>query len=259
MMKHLFFLTLLSLFVLSACQSESETDENVTDTSARLEAGFNFSDGDYSPQAFDIPAELPYGINPEESLYGKFYPIGASKSGLFAYICEPADEATGFYFFDFIIKDPASGKTLWSFSIDEKDALEGVTITNIWKEKKTLFQEKLAEYKVYPLQNKKLQNIPSTQDPIFDVNTKITYNDDKTGWGIQMVNKVKIEILQNGKSPKLLYTQSYDNDLTINVKVHGYIDLGNQNYALLETEEHIGYEGPPNVLNLNLIPFSLQK
>ena len=48
-----------------------------------------------------------------EFLEDKFYPIGWSKDGKFAYFVEPADEACGCYFGTFVIQDLKTDKVLW--------------------------------------------------------------------------------------------------------------------------------------------------
>ena len=55
-------------------------------------------------EAYSCPSELKFCPQSSEYLYEKFYPIGWSKNGLFAYIIEPVDEAAGQYFFKFVIK-----------------------------------------------------------------------------------------------------------------------------------------------------------
>lgn len=59
-------------------------------------------------ERYFVPSELKYCPQSDEYLFDKFYPIGWSKDGHFAYITEPADEAAGLYFFKFRIQDRKS-------------------------------------------------------------------------------------------------------------------------------------------------------
>ncbi len=251
------YLIITLLLLNLACQSEDASETTPNTTKPKPEASVNLST-EYKPQNFELPKELSFGIDKNDFLFERFYPVGASNNGVFAYISEPDGEATGFYFFNFIIKDSKSDKILWKYTIDEKDALEGVTLKDIWKDNYPKFHEQLTKYKIMPLKDVKLLHLPTVKAPIFDIKTNIIYSDDKSGWGIQTVNELKF-ILKKSATEREIFKKDFTDDMIINIKTQGCIPLGHQNYALIYSSERIGYEGPPNTLNIDALVFNLDK
>jgi hypothetical protein len=54
----------------------------------------------------------------------KFYPIGWSKDGKFAFLVEPPDEACGCYFAHLVIQDLLTDKILWERKYEGEEAVE---------------------------------------------------------------------------------------------------------------------------------------
>jgi len=246
MSKHLRIVTALAVLIFSAsCGSEtaSETDS--------LNRGSFFSD--YKPADFGIPKQLSYLSESEVVLFDKFYPVGISASGNFAYVCEPADEATGYYFMQ--LQFAQTNEEITVFKIDETDALENTELSEIWLKNKSIFNENLNKEKIVPLTNLKFEKLPA-RNPNFDARADISYASSKSGLGIQVVQKATI-MLAHKESEKQLRVLKFNDEMTVNVKIHGYIKLQDNFYALIVTDERIGYEGPPNVHTLHVVPFTL--
>ena len=97
-------------------------------------------------EAYSCPSELKFCPQSSEYLYEKFYPIGWSKNGLFAYIIEPVDEAAGQYFFKFVIRNMINDKEVWSWTPDDEP--ETGNVRQMWKDYGMTFTGKLNEYKI---------------------------------------------------------------------------------------------------------------
>lgn len=247
--KNIFAALIIFTSLLFSCQSEADKETDKTDADNKNETE------KLSELTYTIPQELKLNISEEKYLFDRFYPIGISDEA-FAYIIEPADEATGYYFFNLIIKKIKSGEVLWTFRIDEKDAFENTGIHEIWARNKALFIEKLRKFEIKPKQDFSLGKLPKKTTPKFDAKINRTYAEKANGWGIQNISSAEIELRHEGESITV-YEEKFPDALTVNVKLHGYIKLGKHTYALIFSDERIGYEGPPNVLTIKLIPFSL--
>ncbi len=230
----------------------SEADVVTSDSAAVILKSKTFKPGDFS-----IPKKLNYCTETEEILIETFFPIGISNDGFFAYLTEPADEATGFYFMNFVIMNTETGESVWTFKIDENNALENTVLSEIWMKHRDIFNSKLNDYQIIEFANPVLKLLPSNK-PAFDIRAELNYVESKSGLGIQVIDNVNFEVIQK-KSDTKIGSLKFTDDMTINVTVHGCLPIGENRYLLLVTDERIGYEGPPNVLTLKILPFKLQK
>lgn len=77
----------------------------------------------------------------------KFFPLGWSKDGNFAYLVEPADEACGCYFAHLVIQDLKTDKILWEHKYDG-DGNRKESLKTYWKKNKKEISAKLAEHRI---------------------------------------------------------------------------------------------------------------
>jgi len=200
----------------------------------------NFIEKDYTlPTRFKIESKV--------FIFDDFYPIGWSADGKFAYITEPADEATGFYFFSFNIFDTHSQKIIWSWKIDEKNEQEGGNIKDTWTKNYKLFKSELVKNKITQINNLELKQFPiSLKNQKIQFRKTIKYEKDKY-FGFDVVSFAEFSIEKDGKK-KSFYKKSFPNSLFLNITVLGYYKnpFGNEIFTLIHAEQR-GYEGPPNV------------
>ncbi|MBR4215251.1 MAG: hypothetical protein IKR94_08015 [Bacteroidales bacterium] len=210
-------------------------------------------------ERYSAPAELKYCPQSDEYLFEKFYPIGWSKDGHFAYIIEPADEAAGLYFFKFRIQNMISDKIVYEWELDPEEEVESGSVKQMWKDYETVFAEKLNKYGIIQQKNFKLEGTEFTKnDKKFKVvieNEMETNND----FGFEVVKSTQISI----KSPELGEKQIYNYtekefNLCVGKIIQGVLISPFENrVAVMVKAENCGYEGPPNVISEFLVGTNL--
>ena len=251
-MKHLLFFITISLLLFTSCNGchndEGETN-NSTDSLKQTE---NNNQGDFKEQEYTLPSELQYGRVGKEFLYDKFYPIGWSKDGKLAYITEPADEASGNYWFEIIILDIVNNKVVWSWKPTESEKGD---IQSTWKTNYDLFKKNLAEAEIvqqtgFDLKSTKTSYKGNDYEIILD-SKNITDPD----YGIDMVKECNISIVSEQLGKKLVINQKEDEySRVIGAIVPGFLMCPfDDRIVVILRKERIGYEGPPNVVYFELV------
>ena len=208
-------------------------------------------------QSYSCPVEMKYYQQSDEYIFEKFYPIGWSKNGLFAYIVEPADEAAGLYYFKFVIKNMISDKEVYSWKPEEE--LEKGNIRQMWKDYATTFTCKLNEYKIIQQKDMKLLGTEfSYKDNKFKVTleNKMEPNED---FGFEVVKGTNIYIKSPQFGTKQIYSYTENEfNLCIGKIVQGVlVSPFEDRVAVLVKTEKCGYEGPPNVIEQILVGANL--
>jgi hypothetical protein len=214
---------------------------------------------EYVKQAYTAPAELKYYNKSDEYLFQKFYPIGWSKNGLFAYVIEPADEAAGQYFFKLVIKNMISDKEVYVWEPD--DELENGSVKQMWKDYNMTFAEKLNEYKIIPQKDIKLLGTEFTTD---NGKYKVTIEnkmETDPDYGFEVVKTTNIHIKSQELGSKQIYSYTEkDFNPCLGRIVQGVIKSPYENrVAVFVREELRGYEGPPNVIQQFLVGADLER
>lgn len=201
--------------------------------------------------------------NPSANLLTeKFYPIGWSKDGNFAYYTEPPDEACGCYFAELVIQDLRTDKILWKYSntreeIRDDDNKE--TIENYWKNHHDEFAAKLAEYKIVP--QKKFNLLASAINYQTDVLTPQLAVDVKNDVGIYADGDVALSLVSQEKGSKTLYRKKYEpKDVSGFQGAEGSGSLMSPfeaRAAVVLVEIYRGYEGPPNTTRVKIVGAAL--
>jgi hypothetical protein len=208
-------------------------------------------------EAYSCPSELKFCPQSSEYLYEKFYPIGWSKNGLFAYIIEPVDEAAGQYFFKFVIKNMINDKEVWSWSPDDEP--EKGNVRQMWKDYGITFTGKLSEYKIIQQKNIKLLGSEfSYKDKKFKVTieNKMETNED-FGFDVVKSTNIFIKCPELGTKKIHSYTENEYN-LCVGKIVQGVLlSPFEDRVAVLVKTERCGYEGPPNVVEEFLVGSNL--
>jgi hypothetical protein len=201
-----------------------------------------------------------YGVesSPNFLILDKFYPIGWSKTGKFAYLIEPDREPQAH---DcncdavFVIADLKTDRILWKHEVFSEDFSEE---TGYWKLKQTLFARKLKEHSIqpqkqfsllpFPIKHKTDELVPNLE--IFRTKHSLYDSDyDVFAYLITMTSKEK--------SKKMVFHRTFSLDEMYKGFLQGhlfgyFLSPYEPRVALLMIEVHGGYEGPPHVTRTHI-------
>lgn len=206
-------------------------------------------------EAYTAPAELKYYKESNEYIFQKFYPIGWSKDGKFAYVIEPADEAAGLYFFKLRIQSMISDKVVYEWELDPDEGIESGSVKQMWKENQMTFAAALNEHKIIPQKDIKLLGTEfNTEEGKFKVTIENQMETDPD-FGFEVVKTTNIDIKASELGSKRIYSYTEKNyNQCLGRIVQGVIKSPYENrVAVLVKEELRGYEGPPNVVREFLV------
>jgi len=239
MKNSFYFCIFIIAFLLNSCKTDSNSN-NESDNDTIIE---NQLFGNYI-----IPSELEYSNHAKEDFYyNKFYPIGWSEDGLFAYISEDADEGSGYYFFKIIIQNLINDKIEWEW---EPVYSESGDINSIWTENYTMIENKLKEYKIIQTKNFSLGKTNFTNSgKQFNIklNNKTSTNQE---YGFDVINSTEVILSSPQLGYKIIYQNKEDDySLLLGQIVAGYLlSPHEERIAVIIKNERTGYEGPPNVI-----------
>jgi hypothetical protein len=258
MMRNLLLFIALNILLFSACngcKDDEEANNNNSDSTSQVA---NNNQVDFKNQEYTLPLELKYWKIGKEFLYDKFYPIGWSKDGKLAYITEPADEASGYYWFEIIILDIVNNKTVWTWKPVES---EKGNLQSTWKENYELFKKNLAEAEIVQQPDFELKPTKTSykgNDYEILVDSKIITDPD---YGIDMVKESNISILsgQIGKK-SVINLKEEEFSRVIGAIIPGFLMCPfDDRIVIIFQKERIGYEGPPNVVYFDLVGSDLMR
>lgn len=193
----------------------------------------------------------------------KFYPIGWSRDGKFAYLVEPPDEACGCYFAQIVVQDLRTDKILWEYKHEGEEAVEE-TLPAVWKKHQKEFSSKLAQYGIvaqnrFPLQNSPIVYGSDQLTPELKVNMKT----DGGVIDIGVTGNVILQLISKQKGRKTLYEMKFDPE-----KYNSFLDAElsgslvspfEPRAAVVMIETYRGWEGPPHVTNVHIVGADLEK
>ena len=205
---------------------------------------------------YSKPVELKLGRLSQ--LGERFYPIGWSRDGKFAYIVEPADEACGCYFAKLVIKDLKTDTVLWDFdyestAFDEKDN-KPKSLPAFWRSNRTLFSKKLREYKISQKEGFALQPFPALYQGD-ELTARLSLERNGQAWLKEAVSAIRLQVNSKRRGKKTVYEKTnVAGSMILEVMVLGYLrSQFEPRVALVLIEVHRGYEGPPSVAKINII------
>lgn len=210
----------------------------------------------YTDNKYTLPSELFYTKKRDGFVYDKFYPIGWSDDGKFAYIAEPSGESSGLYFFEIHIVDIINNKQLWYWQPEESE--EG-NIQNVWKENNELFTQHLNEYKIIQFSDFKLQPTSITykgNDFELLMDSKMETDAD---YGVDVVKGIKLSMKSPQLGTKVFFEQRIDlRDYILSAFISGIlISPYNDRIVVICQKERMGATGPPNVVYFEIIGSNL--
>lgn len=192
----------------------------------------------------------------------KFYPIGWSKDGKFAYLTEPADEACGCYFAEIFIVDLRTDKVLWSERYTSEGETKPDDLKDYWRKNQKRFSNKLNQYKI--IQSKTFailtESFTSKTDSFkVDLFSDVKLSDD----AYSSDGKVEIKLISSQKGAKTLYQQVYQGE---NYKGIMGAEIGTilrspfeDRIAVVLSQTQRGWEGPPHITRISIIGADLNK
>jgi hypothetical protein len=188
----------------------------------------------------------------------KFYPIGWSKDGKFAYYVEPPDQACGCYFAKLVIQDLRTDKILWERRYNSQDKPED-TLEKYWAKNQKEFSRQLAQYgieaqKQFSLQHSAIKYQKDVLIPKIKVNT--TTEDE-----LAIKGSVVLQLISKEKGRKTIYERKFDPK-----KYEGFLDAKisgsllspfEPQAAIVIIETYRGWEGPPHVTEIRIVGTTL--
>lgn len=203
-----------------------------------------------------------YGKRPgQELIVERFYPIGWSRNGKFAYYVEPGDEACGCYFAKLVIKDLRTDAVLWQFDYDSSDLQDTLksrtpeSLAALWRYKRELFNSKLREYDIKAQGPFALLSFPANYEGdqlTADLKTKETGQDQAYG----IIDNAVLQLSSKRKGKKTIFEKTYkENDpMPLDIKVLGYLKSPFEpRIAVVMVEVWRGYEGPPHTTHTSIV------
>jgi hypothetical protein len=199
----------------------------------------------------------------------KFYPIGWSRNGKFAYYSEPADEECGCYFAELAIVDMRTDKVLWQFknNWEERVAADGSPIEDnirkLWKRNEKMFADKLREHDI--TQVARFSLLPPTfrsAGKNYTAKVAVVRGNDEDYTG--RVRKLDLKLISPLLGSKSLFTAEYKADemygSPLDVAVAGAVKSPYENrVAVIMLSVNRGWEGPPHTTSIQVAGADLAK
>lgn len=228
----------------------------------------SFAQGRNSKTIYNVPSILELtnnssngdvSVTPTARIIEKFYPIGWSKDGKFAFYTEPADEACGCYFAELVIQDLRTDKIIWQKKYNSENG-GADDLQKYWTKNQKEFSRRLAQYGIVPNKDFTLLDSPlKTADHTVNVDlfsdVKIaedTYNSK---------GNVILKLLSDKKGAKTVYQKTYNGkgyDGVMNAEIGGILlSPFEPRSAIVLIETRRGYEGPPNITNIKIVGATL--
>jgi len=199
-----------------------------------------------------LPTELIYSQQADKVLKDKFYPIGWSGDGKFAYIVEEVDEGCGCYFFKIAIQDLHTDKLVWNWKFNDQGKSED--IKTVWSKNYDDFKKQLKQYKIVQQTKFSLGGVRfAYQNEDFTLSMETKTKQDKD-FGLDVVTETYIRIQSAKQGTKTIYQYIEQGaSVVLSASVAGYLQSPYENrIVVIHFDERRGYEGPPNVITIKL-------
>jgi len=226
--------------------------------------------------AYQIPAALNYRpeFYNEDSpfpMHASFRPIGWSRNGKFAYVIEPADEACGCYFMTLYIQDLVTDKILWRLDYNSSNSQSqhpAQDLKSLWPQKEAEISKMLNFHEISQSTDFELRSVPIIQDNYqYDFPLRNSFMPDM-GEGYTTIRNASIFMYRNGKSIIKIFNKDHgvvtnlsdggSSSSALKNNIQGYLMSPFENrIAMIYSYMDRGYEGPPNVINLDIIGCNL--
>jgi serine/threonine protein kinase len=178
--------------------------------------------------SYTIPEQFSFVINKDKiakwTTNRRFFPIGWSRDGKFAYVEENNSDVVSEYYFDLYIQDLVTDKVLWhwNFTVSEEDNNQedqkagfktdddnDANRRKVWKKYSQINVNKLNEYQIEPIDITTLEQFPlkiSNNSGSFSLKNQ-TYNNPASGFTEILATSVYFTV--NGTEKKRIFSQKY--------------------------------------------------
>ncbi len=208
-------------------------------------------------EEYFFPEELTYYQNVTEVVPDKLYPIGWSKSGNFAYLIEPADEALGNYMAGVVVVSLVSDEVIWSWYTDPI-VDEDLYREDVWQKHYDDIKAHLNKYGIIQERDFKLMDTYFTYDKkdyIVRLETEKTKDPDM---GINIITKSTLFIKSPQLGEKQIAEKNYEASMILGQQISGcLLSPYEDRVAIIVKSERWGYEGPPNVVEFEIFGANL--
>lgn len=236
--KKILLIIFLLIFSATSCKTGKNKKENLNSNEVAIEYFF--------------PEEIHYTEGVGEIIADRFYPIGWSKNGNFAYMIEPADEGLGNYQLVLIVQNLISNEVIWDWSTDPVVG-EDLYREDIWKKNYDLFKKNMNKQGIIQIRNMKLESdyfVHKDKDYIISLELTKEQEDDIN---IEIVKKNKIILTCKQLGKKIVFEDTFEGSLILGQQIAGcFISPYEDRIAILVRSERWGYEGPPNVVEYKI-------
>lgn len=191
----------------------------------------------------------------------RFYPIGFSKDGKFAYVELPADEAVGGFLWTFKIVDLVTDKTVDTVGWDQSGAgLDEIqNLKTLLKKKRRGFEVLLGKHKIRPVANPRLKVFPmkiGQREIHANLEDEVPASPDAEPGYKSVIHHVVLAD-SSGRAKEIGKLTSAEGDMgffTAPPKIKGYLKspFGPRAVVVLRQTRR-GYEGPPHVSSFVLL------
>jgi hypothetical protein len=193
-------------------------------------------------------------------IFERFYPVGWSKTGKFAYLIEPAEEVSG-YVAIFVIQDLRTDKILWEDRYYGPDETEETAAARkrFWRAKRFLFARKLKEHGIRRSERFSLLGFPIKYGADELVPRLEILRDEKSDYPeSENVSRVTVKMNSKHRGEKRLFSESFRTkemfSRVLDAHLFGYlISPFEPRAAVIMVEVQRGWEGPPHVTAMRVI------
>lgn len=214
------------------------------------------------PSEVSIDKDLEYGMCRDfKCLIEEFYPMGWSENEeYFAWIFQPENEAIGGYDFTINIQNMVNDELVWIWSFKEHklknwDEKTRYDIVRVWNENKSIIEQKLNQYNIVQIGRKnEFKKLPGKLNNItYSARIEKRYRKNES-FGYEEIGREEVYINAEGLGSKKVFQKNYGDWGINNSTLIGLIPSGNfERVAIIKLNEKRGWEGPPNILTVQII------
>ncbi|MEL7423551.1 MAG: hypothetical protein AAFN81_11200 [Bacteroidota bacterium] len=245
--------------------AESEPVAMPKSVPAAPELGVDFPEDqlvNLGPTVLTALCQHKYGCIEEE-----LYPLGWSPDGKFAFMLMKANEAVQNTTIHFIVQDMDSDEILekQTFKASEEpgwtEAADNYSALGVWRKQETVYQDLIEKYQIRLGAGTDFMVLPMLEEQhgiSFATQDKMRQN---ALFGIQEVDQHRLLANTAERQSKTICRQTmgkYD-QVIASQPLGGFVSPFEDRLAVLDGLEKRGYEGPPNVLRLQLVGCDLKK
>lgn len=242
-------------FIISSTDSSSQPIEEA-DTNRKNENPLK------PPIHYNIPRQIAYSFpssNTTNYIPKEFYPIGWSRNGKFAFLFIPANEASDCNYAELVIQDMVTDEIVYRKNSREYCDGNEPLFSRAWNDLSPIITPVLNQFQIEQVGGITINQLPylynGNRYDFHLYNRTENYYD----YGQTIAAASVISLKVNGVLGKKVYGKTYGSSGPLYNGVVGYLKSPFENrIAAFYALEYRGYEGPPNVIDFELIGCMIQ-